>query len=119
MRSVLICSTDRTLTRLLQLNLRERGFASDVEEWDACCGEAAAGVNGEPDFVVTDLNCPEPECWAGLPRARARYTRSKLIVLTYAWPSLSRAEPYQPCALIRKPFAIGELFSLLKVSVAV
>jgi DNA-binding response OmpR family regulator len=119
-RLVLICSADATLSALVGRNLVRRGFEAQLVQWAPCCDDLPAEIVEAPDLVVADLGCPEPWCWQGVERVRARFGSLPALFLTYGWPTRVRLKACQPGALIRKPFAICDLLQALgEVSAAV
>ena len=113
---VLVCSTDATLSNLLQRNLAERGFAVCGMAWAPCWADTQ-GVPSRSDAVIADLNClqcPEPACWQGVGRLRERVGSVPIVFLGHDWPDARRLEANQPCAWVRQPIAIDELLRALR-----
>ena len=114
---VLVLSVDRTLGRLVQLNLERRGFEVRPHGWAACCGLGEAPRPWAAGLVIADLDCPAPACWAGAPRLRAVFPARPLLLLAHARPSAAYLQAHQPCRSLQKPFAIDELVRAVSGSI--
>ncbi len=115
MESVLVCCPDVVMSDLLRLNLSRRGYAVRQEHWDLCYGPPDYAPRGRGEgLVIADLGCPEPECWTAAEALRSVIPSLPVLFLVYAHPGPARLESCQPCAYLHKPFAMEDLFALLR-----
>ncbi len=111
MATVLLCSEDDALSKLIHVNLERRGFQTHHTVWDTCLAEPAAQPRA--DVVLADLVAPEPDCWNDAGRMRQAFPGVPLILFAHAWPDHTRLQPLHPCHCLRKPFAVESLLGLL------
>jgi len=110
---ILVWSDNRTLSDLMTRNLTRRGFEVDEHPLP---GAGAPSDHGVPDLAIVDLSCPEPEMWQRASGIRAMLPGIPMVLLGHAWPTSARLGPLQPCAHVRKPFAIDELLAAVHVA---
>ncbi|MGE3271116.1 MAG: hypothetical protein AB7P40_20360 [Chloroflexota bacterium] len=115
--NVLVWSSNQILSDLVMRNLAHRGFA--VRELPALwTGDPLRSVSnldgGRPDLVIVDLDNQEPELWQYAERVRSMMPCVPLVFLGHAWPSAPQLDRLQPCAYVRKPFAIDTLLEAVQ-----
>ena len=113
--TVLVWGNDRILSDLVARNLVRRGF--DVREIPL--PRVGAPVEAPPiadgaELAIVDLDCQEPELWRRAARIRTAIPGIPLVILGHAWPASARLDRLQPCAYVRKPFAIDELMAAVQ-----
>ena len=97
------------LSRLLWLNLERRRFNVTVHEWAACCDRGERPGSVAAGLVISDLDCPAPECWQCGPRLRTLFPAHALLLLAHERPSAPYMQAHAPCGYVHKPFAVDEL----------
>jgi DNA-binding response OmpR family regulator len=111
----MIRSEDRTLSHLVARNLERRGF--DVLEATLPGAEPRPSHDVKAaDLVVVDLGIQEPEQWQRAERVRGEMPQVPLVFLGHASPTAPQIERLQPCAYVRKPFAIDGLLAAVLVA---
>lgn len=115
MVSVLLCSIDTSLSRLLGWNLSRRGYDVRHAKWDPYYETAEAPpVLADADIVISDLSCPEPDCWVAASRVRQLAETLPVVILAYCWPDERQLRALHPCIYLRKPCAVDELLKALR-----
>ena len=115
MVSVLLCSRDASLSRLLGWNLSRRGYDVRHATWDPSYQTAEGPpVLTDADIVISDLSCPEPDCWVAASRVRQLTTTLPVVFLAYCWPDERQLRTLDPCIYLRKPCAVDELIRSLR-----
>ena len=107
---ILVWSDNRTLSDLVTRNLTRRGFEVDEHPLPGA-GVPPSSDHSVPDLAIVDISCPEPEMWHRASEIRVMLPGIPMVVLGHAWPTSARLGPLQPCAYVRKPFAIDELLA--------
>lgn len=115
MVSILVCSLDISLSGLLVWNLSRRGYDTRHVHWDPYyeTGEDPPELV-DADIVISDLGCPEPDCWAAASQVRQLFASLPVVFLAYCWPDERQLRTLHPCAYLRKPFAVDELLRALR-----
>jgi DNA-binding response OmpR family regulator len=111
--NVLVCSDNRVLSDLVARNLGRRGFDVRERRLPALTAQGRPELE-DADLVVVDLDCLEPELWRRTKLIRQRLRGVPLVILGHAWPTAPRLDRLQPCAYVRKPFAIDALVAAVQ-----
>jgi hypothetical protein len=114
--SVILYSADTGFSNLVTLNLERRGFLVRQQAWSACHARPRDPTNVPEDIevVIADLDCTGPACWFAVAHLRRLARSLPVVVLAYEWPNAGRLGRCFPCGYLRKPFAMEELFRVLK-----
>jgi DNA-binding response OmpR family regulator len=110
---VLVWSDNHILADLVAKNLDRRGF--DVHEGPLPPFPVRGATELDaPDLIVVDLDCLDAELWHRASLIRRLLPGVPLVVLGHSWPTSPRVDRLQPCAYVRKPFAIDALLAAVK-----
>ncbi|HEY4183711.1 MAG TPA: response regulator [Polyangia bacterium] len=115
-KTVLLAEDDQDIRDVVQEVLEERGY--DVIP--ARTGRQALDllshdVSSRPDVVILDLMMPIVTGWQVLEQMRLRPDLEKIPVIILT--AVSQDMPTGATAILRKPFDINELLSILKTEV--
>lgn len=111
--NVLIWSDNRVLSDLVARNLGRRGF--HVREGGLPSFPILECLEvDDPDLVVVDLDCLEPELWRRASHVRTFVPGVPMVILAHAWPTSPHIDRLQPCSYVRKPFAIDALLAAVQ-----
>ena len=112
-RPVLIVEDDPALGRVIELVLRDAGYAV-VSATDG--REALDRVEeGLPGVVLLDMKMPVMDGWEFASELRSRYGRTvPIIMVTAAWNSEQRAHEIGADDYLDKPFDIDDLVRVVE-----
>jgi DNA-binding response OmpR family regulator len=112
---LLVLSGDPMLSRLVRLNLERRRFSVSVCDWAACCDRGQRPASVAAGLVISDLDCPAPDCWQCGPRLRGLFPFHPLLLLAHERPSAPYVQAHRPCEYVQKPFAVDELVGAVQL----
>lgn len=95
----------------------QRGIARHGHEVDLvrdCASAIAAGLLGDYDVLVLDINLPDAVGWDALTALDAASRRPRTIVLSAVPPSVARVREFAPVSVLEKPFPIDALLRLIE-----
>lgn len=95
----------------------QRGIARHGHEVDLvrdCASAIDAGLRGEYDVLVLDINLPDAAGWQVLTALDAVHRRPRTVVLSAIPPSVARVREFSPVSVLEKPFPIDALLRLIE-----
>ncbi len=110
--TVLVCSADATLSKLVAWNLAIRGFPVRQDPRSPCCEAPAGSFN--VDVIIADLDCSGPASWQAAARLRETFRSLPVVLLSHDRPDAERLRGLAPCRHLRKPFAINNLLTAVR-----
>ena len=112
-QSVVVCSTDPVLSRVLARNLEKRGFCVQQLDWELCYAPPPADFPAKPDLVIADLDCEVVDRWGAITRLDRYFPSVPVVILDYDRPDAGRLEAWRPYRFLRKPLGLRDLLPLL------
>jgi CheY-like chemotaxis protein len=115
-KTVLLAEDDQDIRDVVQEVLEERGFdVIPARTGRQALDFLSLDVRSRPDFVILDLMMPIVTGWQVLEEMRQDPELEKIPVIILT--AVSQDMPSGATAILRKPFDINELLSILKSEV--
>lgn len=113
-RSLLVVEDDVDLARLVAINLKDQGYAVEIENDGRTGLERALG--GQFDLVILDLNLPGVDGIEICRQLRAQQRYTAILMLTARTTELDRVLGLEVGAddYLTKPFSVRELMARVK-----
>jgi CheY-like chemotaxis protein len=112
-KTVLLAEDDQDIRDVVQEVLEERGFdVIPARTGRQALDFLSLDVKSRPDFVILDLMMPIMTGWQVLEEMRQRPDLEKIPVIVLT--AVSQDMPTGATAVLRKPFDIDDLLTILK-----
>jgi DNA-binding response OmpR family regulator len=109
---VLLVEDELRLGESIQRGIARHGH--DVELVRDCASAIDAGLRGDYDVLVLDINLPDAAGWQLLTVLDAAQRRPRTVVLSAIPPSAARVREFAPVSVLEKPFPIDALLRLIE-----
>lgn len=109
---VLLVEDEIRLGESIQRGIARHGHVVDLVR--DCAAAIAAGLRGDYDVLVLDINLPDAVGWDALTALDAARKRPRTIVLSAVPPSAARVREFSPVSVLEKPFPIDALLRLIE-----
>lgn len=109
---VLLVEDEIRLGESIQRGVARHGHRVDLVR--DCASAIDAGLRGNYDVLVLDINLPDAVGWEALTALDAAGKRPRTIILSAIPPSPSRVREFAPVSVLEKPFPIDALLRLIE-----
>jgi DNA-binding response OmpR family regulator len=109
---VLLVEDEIRLGESIQRGIARHGH--DVDLMRDCASAIDAGLRGDYDVLVLDINLPDAAGWQLLTVLDAAHRRPRTVVLSAIPPSAARVREFAPVSVLEKPFPIDALLRLIE-----
>lgn len=109
---VLLVEDELRLGESIQRGIARHGH--DVDLVRDCASAIEAGLRGDYDVLVLDINLPDAAGWQLLTVLDAARRRPRTVVLSAIPPSAARVREFAPVSVLEKPFPIDALLRLIE-----
>ena len=109
---VLLAEDEIRLGESIQRGIARHGHVVDLVR--DCASAIDAGLRGDYDVLVLDINLPDAVGWNVLTALDAAARRPRTVVLSAVTPSAARVREFAPLSVLEKPFPIDALLRLIE-----